>query len=721
MNKLILSTTVALTTFTVLILVLMPAKAIASGPSYNFWFNYGATPNYNPDLNARNNQSQLFYGSIPMVKTHSLAPKKSNLRPTKISPGEALQNRLLAANAQLKKLNRPLEFIVELQNDYRRLQIKRSGEQQYQVSLSKYGRSNHGWGICGSNTLDNVLLLLEQTAKIKDISHQQLADWLAGRLAIFEHCTSEKLANISLNENNRTPPAAQPIPFKYNDALVHFYQKQYFQAIEHFNDISSQANPWFSELAQYLIGRSYLLDAQANWSGYRFNQDQIDQDQLTKALAQFKKYQQQYPNGSYIKSVTRLMRKTYRLQDDNEKFQQHLSAELRSVVNQIFNTTEFTPIDTNEIAGFIRVFENQVADKTAAIKLLTSIVENPNYSSQSNHPLYNVLQRLKRFSQAQTYYQQGQYQQAINIIEPINQAGNHILILLAKSWHKLGNMEQSNQIWQDIAGNQTNEVRREVRREITDTQIANNLLEQGGLKALLTSPIDVADDIYQLNLALACSIEQVKPLLNAVTQPQRKHWIIYDLAMRYIDQNNIGALHQLLKSYSAAQLKDLEMIKTAARMVATKTDLSKGYLNIAFFLENKARRPMLKYKHSLRYWPDPSVVVDIPNTAPKQCQQLHLTTTSHDPYYYYQQALEHAKSPSTLEAKTLNFLVKCFKTQSFLNACRWSEYTPSRVYGNYQQNGQPSNQKDNPSKQWFQTLHRKYPDSKWSKKTPYHY
>jgi hypothetical protein len=56
------------------------------------------------------------------------------------------------------------------------------------------------------------------------------------------------------------------------------------------------------------------------------------------------------------------------------------------------------------------------------------------------------------------------------------------------------------------------------------------------------------------------------------------------------------------------------------------------------------------------------------------------------------------------EAKTLHFLVTCFRSLDFNNSCHW----------NWEDD-------ENPSKAWFKKLHKKYKGSYWAKKTPYHY
>ena len=494
--------------------------------------------------------------------------------------------------------------------------------------------------------------------------------------------------------------------FLYLAGSIAFYQKQYLKAVEHFGQISANDSTWLGQTSGYLVARSYLNHAQRNWHGYSEDKSAINQDSLVLAVKWLQSYIHYFPNGSYIVSAERLLRKAYWLQSDLVRYEKQIKQELLNIVEGILQGPAFSQAHSSELETFITEYERKLKAPIKALDVLLSVLNKPidkqkidkkkMDKQKSQHPFYQFLQTLQHFTKAQQFYSQNQYQQAIDELQQLKQLGFKQKILMARSLAKLGQYEQSSKIFLLLREDNL------LPASQTDTQMANNLIAQGGLKTLLNSDFNLNELIYQINLSRACSIEAVEYLLPETTNAQRRYHVIYELAIRYLYAGNINKLHQLLMSYSDSQLQELAMIKTAANMVANNTQSAKGYMNIAYFMENKIRRPRIdgEYLSALE-------------GGQTNCQQSVLTPQSFDPYYYYKKALEQVEKPSLLEAKILHFLIYCHKTQDYTKACRWLERLPYT----YAQHIDRSN----PSKKWFERLHRQYKDSKWAESTPYYY
>ena len=638
-----------------LLAVFSPVFAGGSKPFHPFWFSYEQKLAYNPDYNIERLQLNLYHGSLPEFPLWQRTAFS-------LSTEQQFAKVIEQTNALLNKQQRPFSFDAAI-NQYQD-NIRTEDGQTY-LSFKRY-HGGYGWGVCSSNSYQTFLSVFEHVAKRLTMSNELLKKWLDIRFAIYQHCGSDKIAQVKVDE----ALLSKDDSFVYLAGAIAFYQKRYLKAAKLFKSIAENDSTWLGQTAHYLVARSYLNQSQLYWSGYSHDKDLITQSHVTLARDWFNRYIEKYTNGLYIQSVERLIRKSYWLQHDLVNYQQQLKRELVAIADAIIASDGFTAADASELTGFIDEYHRKIFKASAAIAVLVSLVDDARYQKRQDHPFYHFLVRLQSFLKAQNAYHQGHYQQAIDILNGINKPSDSQQILKAKSLAKLAQYQQSNEIFDSLKQFSAKQIQ---------PQIANNLMTQGGLETLLNSDYQLNDSIYQLNLARACSVQIVEQVLPKVKQLQRKYWVIYDLASRYLYAGDIDSLHQLLSRYSDKQLGDLALIKTAARMVATKEDSAKGYMNIGYFMENTMRRPIM-YKEFL----------DRAKLSKPDCQQSYLRPKSQDPYRYYKKALTQVTSPSSLEAKILHFLVYCHKPQDMSKACRW--HNRYQIY------------KNNPSKQWFKTI-----------------
>ncbi|NQZ09219.1 MAG: hypothetical protein HRT35_18835 [Algicola sp.] len=663
--------------------VLASFVAGASGPEYHFWFDYGARPFYDPDKKSREIQLRLYRGSLVAQ------PRQKKT----YSAGLAmLRQRLADITTSMQKQGRPFVF-DEQSRGYRAQEVeleKKGNEFIAEFSLTRAQRFR--WGKCNSNSVENVLLLIEQTAQLPNVGDNELRQLIDLRLQIYNGCARGELSGIKIDAELLTKPH-----FRYVAAIIELYQHKFALAIEHFEQIELQDTGWFGETASYLIARSYFVQAQRHWSGSSYDKQSIDKQVLQLARDKFAQYRQAYPTGQYFLSSKRITRNSYKLGKEYDKFQSTLTEDMLFVARKIAAKATFSEADIAELQGFIREFDLQVSDKRAGINGLVALLEEAKGEQPTSHTFYMFLGRLKKFKDAHDLYQQSEYQSAIDIIATVDSSTVELQTLLARSHLRLGQYKQSIAVWQQMKAR--------LRPEVADTEIAKILFEQGGLAGLLNTPQTLDNEVFNLALARACSAEEVATVLPQVSNIDRRHWVVYDLAVRYLEADKITLLNQLFKTQPDSVLKALALIRTAVTMVATGSDPAKGHMNIAYFMENNIRRPAFSQYYINNY---------SPTGRPKdKCKQSYLTADTRDPYYYYQKALTFIDEASETEAKTLHFLVYCHKPQGVLKDCRWQKYVR-----NAQGRTKPLT---NPSRQWFTTLHRKYKNSTWAAKTPYYY
>jgi hypothetical protein len=100
-----------------------------------------------------------------------------------------------------------------------------------------------------------------------------------------------------------------------------FYAGDFPTALNSFKSLRNSANPWLKETSRYMVGRTLLnsapLHAFGQWGEMKL--DQVDKNDLKNAEDAFNSYLHDFPHGMYATSSRGLLRRVYWLSDDQTK------------------------------------------------------------------------------------------------------------------------------------------------------------------------------------------------------------------------------------------------------------------------------------------------------------------------------------------------------------------------------------------------------------------
>jgi len=100
-----------------------------------------------------------------------------------------------------------------------------------------------------------------------------------------------------------------------------FYAGDFPAALNNFKSLKNSANPWLKETSRYMVGRTLLNSAQGlafgEWGELKL--DQVNKDNLKDAEDAFNTYLHNFPHGIYAVSARGLLRRVYWLGDDQAR------------------------------------------------------------------------------------------------------------------------------------------------------------------------------------------------------------------------------------------------------------------------------------------------------------------------------------------------------------------------------------------------------------------
>lgn len=107
----------------------------------------------------------------------------------------------------------------------------------------------------------------------------------------------------------------------YIAATNAFYAGDFPTALIDFNTLKKSANPWLKETSRYMVGRTLLNSAQSQAFGEYgdLKLDHVDKDNLKNAEDAFNSYLHDFPRGIYAVSARGLLRRVYWLGGDQTR------------------------------------------------------------------------------------------------------------------------------------------------------------------------------------------------------------------------------------------------------------------------------------------------------------------------------------------------------------------------------------------------------------------
>jgi hypothetical protein len=120
-----------------------------------------------------------------------------------------------------------------------------------------------------------------------------------------------------------------------------FYGGDFPAALSSFNSLKNSANPWLKETSRYMIGRAMLNSAQSKIFGEfgDLKLENVDKSNLKVTEDAFSTYLHDFPNGVYAASARGLLRRVYWLGGDQTKLAEAFDRALGDADKGINNVT----------------------------------------------------------------------------------------------------------------------------------------------------------------------------------------------------------------------------------------------------------------------------------------------------------------------------------------------------------------------------------------------
>jgi len=549
------------------------------------------------------------------------------------------------------------------------------------------------WGVCASNNLKNIKDFVTDVIENKTLNDHNVGAILTLRMRLYSECSNrDKLIKISQefgeNRNNKYT--------KYLYAASLFYLSEFKQAISVFDEIANEGNGWIEEASLYLSARSQHKASQKNWQVWDRKKKGLDIDLLLKSASSFKKYLKHYPTGRYTRSAKGLIRRSYWIAGQNDKYQQRLMSALEESLKTISTTPDWEVGEIIEIRNFLielRRFFSVV--NTANPMLPLEVIFNNQqiiWKGKKREDVNRILTYISMYK----FYSKTKYTNIIQEYQPnvkaLNQA--EILILL-RALEKSGDYEQAVELWfsKDLKSIYAKKyLSNKIKYEAAET-----IFQGIGLEALMRES-RIQDDILKYKfISSYCDETSLSSMLKSDLSIKNQAIIFDSLAKRYLVSQRFEALDELMESKPKAVVQNFTTIKTALNQLTNKQQQGKAYMNIAYFMNQ--RLPSDHGGYSDAFKQDESVEC---NYSP-ELQSTMIENAS--PYYYFNKSLEFfGEEKSSSEEKSLYYLTMCFKLGKSRSCLRGASYPNGLT-----------------SKQAFTKLHTKYKQGKWAIKAKYYY
>lgn len=591
--------------------------------------------------------------------------------------------------------------------------------QNYFLPDKPIPQPNTAWegSSCVSNTEETAEKFNQAVngSPLSDIDKQRL---IAVRKSILTICSEP-------TENQLSGADLEPLPksdfVTYLAGAKALYTGEYTDAREKFSQLVSASAPWLAETSQYLVGRTYQLEAQGDWDGYTAHQ--ADSDLIQKSIAALNEYLKRYPKGSYAASAIGLIRRGRHL-DDDENYQALLIADFTRALEShdggraLAMVPEFDAPWSNDLAAF--------ADSQNAFAVVMSLLYEARASSKAtdasprnlNQALFAAYPGLYEVAVAASALKNGDKQHALELLEhpaspeKIIQASS--LSLEAQLLEQLGQYGPARERWlklyqwaADPASPQPRALMPVYQnseapgiKERVASALIRNYFRSGDIDTVLRNQ----DKIFYPG-ALKQVVDKVlpEPVLQKLVAESG-----YDAASKAESVRALLYRHLYLerwKEFAALFPQADDEVKAefnvtvdAASLLAKNPKDPRGLLDIGYFLQESAASPRSFIATSAA---DPLLGEFSGKTGFKSSDDK---LERREPFDYYQAALQNAPgAKGELRAEVLYRLIRCF---------RFSYCAPSDP-----KNKWPLEVR----KRWFSELKSKYPQSSWAKELKYYY
>ncbi len=573
---------------------------------------------------------------------------------------------------------------------------------------NRYTFSGNFYAACVSNSIDNVLLydkklLLTSVNDQRVVELMQARDMLAG---INCNAMSEEAQKVfdalTLNPQDNQVAADYASYLRAAQAL---YQTEYDRALEVFKRLQTSTDAWIAETSGYMLGRLHLIRAQKNWDGYSNPVGNINLDEIALAKAAFDSYTAQYPNGSYTDSVRGLERRLAYFAGDGDAYKGMLDSRLFAVADDLLTVKDSaSSTQFSTLLQEWRKYTDQHADISQAPALMVAYEWLHHAKS---YTLDDLMQQVGKFDDRgdllkllQNWYlfQSGQFQQVDTPdedLELVTQADIGLAVVMAKSAEAQQNYQLARKIW--VAIHESTEQRKSwdaLRAEIAATYLAT-----GDYRGLTGKDSHVDHlKIFQDAFLNICDVSDLVAIANdEMAHDNARNAARYEAFVRRIHSNDFDGLYDLFEQINdVGQFVDIQ--KAAAMLIQDKNN-PQGLMDLARFMFKFTYEPVPEFEINNKLKPDVASL--------KSCPSSYYGKEFYGIRDYFARVVEQHNNgdQSEAEAEALHYLVQCEKQSNHYAPCYWGKVETPILTG----------------KQAFKRLYKKYPNSKWTDKTPYYY
>lgn len=517
-----------------------------------------------------------------------------------------------------------------------------------------------GWAPCaGAGALRGTLALAREWFGDDSLSDLAVRNALYYRFHIAAQCQNRPANSLTAEELQSIPG-----PWRaYLAALELFYREEYQQAGNAFAQLIESEQVYVAELSTYLAGRAFHIAAQRDWPGYREPAKSVDRSLLVESERYFQQHVDR--GGRYANSARGLLRRSAYLAGNSEVYYAGLERHLDLLLS--------AERDERTAARIIEAVDegNRYSRGPALLKYL-----DEHYQTIAGDERLAAVTRLLDFRRGVQRFHASDWRGAYALL--LNSSLEPAYPYLVQITQRLDDRQRFAAFYQQFLKGNTRVM------HLASLDYA----ELGAAAFIDTSVASLAKE----SAVAYCSADELHRLvmenLSHEYLPELRD-VLYDA---YIQREEFGKLRQLMSSGDLDN-GPYEAIRTAVRQLSQGESLGKAYMNIGYFVSTHMAPPRLTSAYDFLAALDEN----------RYCSG-GLKSGEKGAQHFFQRSLAQfdADDNSEDEAKALHFMINCRRPGE--RGCWGSR--PSGAAS---------------SEELFERLHKKYPTSQWTEKTPYYY
>ena len=507
---------------------------------------------------------------------------------------------------------------------------------------------------------------------------------------------------------------------EYIQIAYQLYSAQPDKALDHIKSLrakidNTESDKWLRETLDYLLGRVRLIAAQTEWDGYYIDPDdnKINQDLVRQASTALQEYIKSYSSGRYLESARGLLRRADWMLGKQTEALNALEDAILSALEHGDDEALVSRIYESDIIGIQAKKDRLAVDRPllGAISYLTAIrgsIPNIIFPKQELERVFTgaPYPGLKQYLLATYYYNHGEPAEVARLLGELPDKTPTLVraslqALNASAQETSGKWRDVRSTWRELINAPTNA--KELRAELI-----RNYVCAGDLKDLLEHDLSIITEEHNDESTYA---SRVAPMLSQFADEELLSLVANDLKFpalliqsatetqlqKYLLQRQFDKFLSVYNQSDASHAK-FEAVLTAVRTLSNDAGDPKALINYTYFLHSTGLAQLN---------------VEDPFLTKCKQSQARWRVANLMPFRGYEQAYAEAqkRNDTDQQAKALHFMITCFGSTNSGYACLESEDGKTR--------DEIASSKTR--KQWFQTLHSKFNNSEWAKKTPYSY